>query len=147
MVRAIASVMAGRPQEALQTLDAGVLNQELDALFWRTIARARAHDYNGRRLDAIEARSIADTYPVWARNAFQSPAPGAAVEADDPAMADRLLEMSTSPASSPATSRFITCCRAGGRGGRARPGSARHLWASDCSEVRPTRAEAVFARC
>lgn len=145
MVRAIASVMAGRPQEALQTLDAGVLNQELDALFWRTIARAESHDYKGARLDAIEARSIADTYPAWARNAFQLAGARAAVEADDPAMADRLLEDVDIASLEPSEISLYHLLS-----GRVDEAAGRDQEALDtygqviASEVRPTRAEAVY---
>src|SRR5690606_35010435 len=89
---AIANVLAGRPRDALEMLNAASLDQEVDALFWRTIARAETQDYRGARFDAIEARTIADSYPEWARNWFRLSAARAAVEAGDPSMAQRMLD-------------------------------------------------------
>src|SRR5690606_22391273 len=89
---AIANVLAGRPHDALQLLNAARIDQEVDALFWRTIARAEVQDYRGARFDAMEARAIADSYPEWARNRFRLAAARAAVETEDTSLAQRLLD-------------------------------------------------------
>ncbi len=113
MVRAIASIMADRPKDALQTLDAGVVNQELDALFWRTIARVQNHDYKGARLDAIDARTIADTYPTWARNQFNLAAARRPWRPTIRPWATACSRTWTWQRWSPTTSRSTTCSRAG----------------------------------
>ena len=145
MTEAIANVLANRPRDAMPTLNAGVLNQEVDAIFWRTIARVEDHDYTGARLDAIEARAIAESYPVWARNAFRLAAARAAVEADDPAMADKMLEdidFSSLGVEDAALYHLLA--------GRVDEAQGREADAIDtygqviASEVRPSRAEAVY---
>ncbi len=142
---AIANVLAGRPRDALQMLNAASLDQEVDALFWRTIARADAQDYRGARLDAIEARSIADSYPEWARNMFRLAAARAAVETSDGSLAERMLdEVDFASASAEDASLHHLLS------GRVNELAGRNQEALDsygqviASEIRPTRAEAVY---
>ena len=142
---AIADVLAGRPRDALRTLNAPSLDQDVDSLFWRTIARAETHDYRGARFDALEARAIADSYPEWARNHFRLAAARAAVEADDPILAQRMLDdidfasLSVEEAS---LHHLLS--------GRIDEAEGRNQEALDtygqviASEIRPTRAEAVY---
>src|SRR5690606_15922161 len=145
MTRAIANVMAGRPRDALPTLNAGVLGQEVDAIFWRAIARADSHDYVGARLDAIEARAIADSYPLWARNAFRLAAARAAVEANDTGMADRMLEEIDFPGLGPedASLYHLLAARVDDAEGRVEEAIDAYGQVI-AAEVRPTRAEAVY---
>lgn len=91
MSLAIADTMAHRPKEALAILGGTAMGQEVDALFWRTIARADTYDFKGARSDAMEAASIANSYPAWARNRFYFSAMRAAVETGDSALAERFL--------------------------------------------------------
>jgi hypothetical protein len=142
---AIANVLAGRPRDALQMLNAASLDQEVDALFWRTIARAETQDYRGARLDAIEAREIADSYPEWARNWFRLSAARAAVESDDPRMAQRMLDAIDFASISVEDNSLHHLLS-----GRVDEAEGRNQEALDTygqvisSEVRPTRAEAVY---
>ncbi|ODT68212.1 MAG: hypothetical protein ABS75_21355 [Pelagibacterium sp. SCN 63-23] len=143
--QAIANVLAGRPHDALQILNTASLNQDFDALFWRTIARADASDYKGARLDAMEARPAVDSYPEWARNRFRLAAARAAVEAADPSLADRMLgEIDFASLSVEDASLYHLLS------GRIDEATGRSQEALDAygqviaSEVRPTRAEAVY---
>ncbi|KKB79890.1 hypothetical protein VW35_05255 [Devosia soli] len=80
MSEAIANIMGGRPKDALTTLGAPGFDQDIDALFWRSIARSKTGDYSGARADAIQAYSIIDSYPAWARETFLLAATRAALE-------------------------------------------------------------------
>lgn len=77
---AVANIMAGRPKDALARLDQDALDQDIDALFWRAIARSQAGDFKGARADATQAYSIIDSYVPWAREMFLLAATRAAVE-------------------------------------------------------------------
>ena len=142
---AIANVLAGRPRDALSLLNAASLDQEVDALFWRTIARAETQDYRGARFDAMEARAIADSYPEWARNSFRLAAARAAIEAADPSLAQRMLDAIDfgSLTIEEASLHHLLA-------GRIDEVEGRNQEALDtygqviASEVRPTRAEAVY---
>ena len=145
MTQAVANVMAGRPREALQTLNASVLAQEVDALVWRMLARAAESDFRGARLDALEAQSIIDGYPEWLRNTFRLTAGRAAIEAGDPDFAEGLLEQVEFAALSVEDASLYHLLA-----GRIDEAEGRHQEALDiygqviASEVRPTRAEAVY---
>lgn len=145
MTQSIANVMAGRPKDALQVLNAPSMNQEVDALFWRTIARAADNDFKGARLDAIEARSAADSYPIWARNAFYLAAARSAVEAADPGMAERSLDsvdLANLSEDERALYNFLSGRIAEARGNDQ---EALDIYGQViASEVRPARAEAVY---
>jgi hypothetical protein len=142
---AIANVLAGRPRDALGLLNAASLDQEVDALFWRTIARAETQDYRGARFDAMEARAIADNYPEWARNRFRLAAARAAIEAEDPSLAHRMLEAIDFGSLSVEEASLHHLLA-----GRIDESEGRNQEALDtygqviASEVRPTRAEAVY---
>jgi len=77
---AVANIMAGRPKDALVRLNQDALDQDIDALFWRTIARSQTGDFKGARDDATQAYSIIDSYVPWAREMFLLAATRAAVE-------------------------------------------------------------------
>ncbi|MBJ3783931.1 hypothetical protein [Devosia sediminis] len=142
---AIANVLAGRPRDALQLLNAASVDQEVDALFWRTMARAETQDYRGARFDAMEARAIADSYPEWARNRFRLAAARAAVEAEDSSLAQRMLDAIdfASLGMEDVSLHHLLA-------GRIDEAEGRNQEALDtygqviASEVRPTRAEAVY---
>lgn len=145
MRQAVANVMAGRPREALQTLNAAVVAQEVDALFWRMLARAAENDYRGARLDALEAQPFVDAYPEWLRNMFHLAASRAAVEAGDADFAESLLEKVEFAALSVEDASLYHLLS-----GRIDEAEGRNQEALDlygqviASEVRPTRAEAVY---
>jgi tetratricopeptide (TPR) repeat protein len=92
LARAIADIVASRPRDALAVLNLPSMGQEVDALLWRAIARAESNDFKGARLDAVEAQSIVEAYPLWVRNRFHFAAARAALETSDSAMAERVLE-------------------------------------------------------
>lgn len=83
LVEAIASTLAGRPDEAIAVLSSGTFPEETDALLWRTMARVDAEDYTGARLDAIAGQQAVSAYPNWVRNRFHLAALRAAVETRD----------------------------------------------------------------
>src|SRR5690606_64569 len=131
--------------DALQLLNAARIDQEVDALFWRTIARAEVQDYRGARFDAMEARAIADSYPEWARNRFRLAAARAAVETEDTSLAQRLLDAIDFASISIEDNSLHHLLS-----GRIDEIEGRNQEALDtygqviASEVRPTRAEAVY---
>lgn len=145
MTQAIANVMAGRPRESLQTLNAAAVGQEIDALFWRSMARAAQSDNMGARLDALEARPVVESYPEWLRNDFRLKASRAAIEAGDTAFAERLLEEVEFAGLSVEEASLYHLLS-----GRVDEASGRQQEALDtygqviAADVRPTRAEAVY---
>lgn len=80
MSEAVANIVAGRPRDALRRLNGSDMDQDIDAMFWRAIARAQIGDFSGARADATQAYSIIDSYPSWAREKFLLSATRAAVE-------------------------------------------------------------------
>ncbi|NMA98023.1 MAG: tetratricopeptide repeat protein [Phyllobacteriaceae bacterium] len=145
MNQAVANIVAGRPNESLEVLNAASLDQDVDALFWRAIARAATHDYKGARLDAMEARPVVDSYPVWARNEFRLAAARAAVEEGDANLAERMLEQIDFPSLSveEASLHHLLSGRVDEIGGRLQEALDTYGQVIT-SEVRPTRAEAVY---
>ncbi|NGP17948.1 tetratricopeptide repeat protein [Devosia aurantiaca] len=142
---AIANVLSGRPRDALNTLNAASLNQDVDALFWRTIARADVSDYRGARLDAMEARSVADSYPQWARNRFRLAGARGAVEAGDAGLAESLLDQVeyASLGVEDASLYQLLSARVDDVAGRTQEAMDTYGQVIT-AEVRPTRAEAVY---
>ena len=145
MTQAVANVMAGRPRDALLVLNAASLDQEVDALFWRALARAAENDYRGARFDALEARAVVDNYPEWLRNAFRLAAARSAIEAGDTDFADRLLEQIdfASLSVEDASLYHLLAGRIDEAGGRNQEAIDTYGQVI-ASEVRPTRAEAVY---
>ncbi len=145
MSQAVANVMVGRPAEAVQTLNAAAVAQEVDALFWRTLARTEQADFRGARFDAIEAQDIVDSYPEWLRNTFNFAAARSAVEAGDAEFADRLLDRIEFASLSVEDASLYHLL-----GARVDELLDRNQEALDtygqviASDVRPTRAEAVY---
>ncbi|HTM78049.1 MAG TPA: hypothetical protein VL133_10520, partial [Devosia sp.] len=91
MSLAIADTVADRPKDALQILNASSLSDDVDALLWRTMARADDYDFKGAHSDALEAQGVAESYPEWVRNRFYFAAVRAAVETGDTPMAEEVL--------------------------------------------------------
>ncbi|MBU1306538.1 MAG: hypothetical protein KKF33_13595 [Alphaproteobacteria bacterium] len=145
MTRAIADTMAARPADALQILNSSAMGQEIDALVWRTIARADAYDYKGAKADATQAQSIIDSYPVWVRNQFFFAAIRSALESDDPSMAEKLLDrIDFTTLSIEDTSLYHLFSgwidEASGRTSEAIDTYGQVI----AADVRPTRAEAIY---
>ncbi|UJW86614.1 tetratricopeptide repeat protein [Devosia sp. SL43] len=143
--RAIADTIAGRSADALQILNSTSMGQEVDALLWRTIARADAYDYKGAKMDALEAATIVDTYPRWVRSKFQFAAIRAAVETGDTSMAQRLLDEVDFAGLDAADSSLYHLLS-----GRIDEAQGRIDEAIDTygqvitADIRPTRAEAIY---
>lgn len=145
MARAVADTVAGRSRDALQILNAASVGQEIDALVWRTIARADLYDFKGAKLDALEAQAVIDAYPNWVRNKFYFAAVRSAVEGGDANMAARMLdEIEFAGLSSDDTSLYYLLS------GRVDEARGRVAEAIDTygqvitADVRPTRAEAIY---
>ena len=145
MSQAVANVMVGRPAEAVQTLNAAAVAQEVDALFWRTLARTEQADFRGARFDAIEAQDIVDSYPEWLRNTFNFAAARSAVEAGDAEFADRLLDKIefASLSVEDASLYHLLAARVDELLGRNQEALDTYGQVI-ASDVRPTRAEAVY---
>jgi len=145
ITRAIADTLAARPAEALAILDSPGIGQDVDALFWRTMARTDSGDFKGARHDAIEAASVVEAYPLWARNKFYFSAVRAAVEADDLPLAERFLDLvQTKGLGAEDASLYHLLA------GRIDEGRGRLVEAIDtyghviAADIRPTRAEAIY---
>jgi hypothetical protein len=142
---AVASILADRPIEALKILNSPSLDQDVDAKFWRTIARANAGDFRGARADALDAHIVQQNYPEWARLEFQLATARAAVEAEDPALADTVLEDLNFAllAKEMASDYLIATAQLAEL--KNRPEEALDIYGQViASEVRPSRAEAVY---
>ncbi len=143
--RAIANTLAGRPRDALAILNTTSMGQDIDALVWRTIARVEALDYKGARLDAIEAQDVLAEYPDWARNHFYFAAVRAGVETNDPAMAERFLDLITFAGLNKADMTRYQLLSGRVDELRGRPQEALDTYGQViAADVRPTRAEAVY---
>ena len=145
MARAIADTVAGRPQDAMATLGLEAGAGEVDALFWRAIARSDLTEFPGARADAASAEPVASGYPLWMRNLFFMAAARAAVETSDPKLAKRYLGLIEVPGLSKdqaSSYRLLS--------GRADEGEGKTQDALDAygkviaEDIRPTRAEAVY---
>lgn len=145
MSRAVANVMAGRPEEALKTLNNSRFDQDVDALFWRAMAREALDDFAGARADAVQAYSIADSYPSWVREKFHLSAARAAIEEHSTEQAGQMLndvEFAALDGNQIAEFNLLS--------GRLAEAEGRLQDAIDtygqviASEVRPSRAEAVY---
>ena len=145
ITRAIADTLASRPADALRILNSSSVGQELDALLWRTIARADAYDFKGASYDANEANGIVENYPLWVRNRFYFAALRAAVETNDLSRAERFLNAIDFASLNPEDSSLYHLLS-----GRIDEGHARISEALDtygqviAADIRPTRAEAVY---
>lgn len=91
LLRAIASLVAYRPQAALDILSQPDHADEVDSIMWRTIAKTELGDYQGARLDALAAEGILDAYPSWVQARFLLASARAAIETNDVATANQML--------------------------------------------------------
>lgn len=145
MARAIADTISARPGDALAILNTPALGQDIDALFWRTIARADAADFRGARLDALDAGAVAASYPMWARNRFYFAGIRAGVETGDTGLASRnfdQIDFSTLSVEDTTLYHLMS-----GRIDEERGNIAEAMDTYGqviAADVRPTRAEAVY---
>jgi hypothetical protein len=142
---AIADTLAARPADALEILSVPAFAEEVDALMWRSIARTDVSDFVGARADAIAGESALGSYPSWVRSRFLLSAVRSAIETSDLPMAQRLLEKVTFNALSAEDVSLYQLLQ-----GRIAEVQGQVAEALDtygqviASEVRPTRAEAVY---
>ncbi|MEQ1769966.1 MAG: hypothetical protein ABL879_09015, partial [Devosia sp.] len=142
---AIADTLATRPADALVILNGPAFSEEVDALMWRTIARADNYDFVGARADALASETAIGSYPIWVQQRFLFAAIRAAVETSDVALARRYMEMLDFAALSPEDVTLYRLFE-----GRLAEAEGRTQEAIDtygqviAAEVRPTRAEAVY---
>jgi hypothetical protein len=143
--RGIANVLAHRDADAISILSSPALASDLDATFWRAIARSDAEQYSGARQDVLAAEAVLADYPAWAQARFLLAGVRAAVETQDRAMASRLLNRLEFRTLSPEDASLYLLLS-----GRIEELEGRTQDAIDtygqviAMEVRPTRAEAIF---
>ena len=145
LTSAIADVLAYRPKDALAILGGDGYNDQIDALMWRAIARVDSFDYANARADALAAEPVAASYPVWLQERFYFAAIRAAVETNDIPTAQRLLKKIDFTKLAPEDVSLYQLMQ-----GRIAEGTGSVQEALDTygqvisSDVRPTRAEAVY---
>jgi len=145
LTEAIANVLAERPGDALAILNSSALSEEVDAVMWRTVARADANDFVGARTDALASQSVIDAYPVWVQHKFLFAAIRSALEASDVPLAQRYLDEIAFATLEPEQVSLYQLLQ-----GRIAEAQGRTTEALDAygqviaTEVRPTRAEAVY---
>ena len=145
LLRAAANVAAGRSEDALEDLNGETLSAEVDALMWRTIARADARDFEGARADALASEDVAEAYPDWVEIAFLFAGVRAGLETGDPELVARLLgKIETAKLDQDQITRYELYA------GRLDEEQGRFDEALDtygqviAADVRPTRAEAIY---
>lgn len=142
---AIAETVAGRSTDALAILNTASMGQEVDALLWRTIARADIYDFKGAKLDAVEAQAVAPSYPAWVRNKFYFAAIRAALETDDANMAERLIDEVDFASLDASDSSLYHLLSGRIDEARGRVDEAIDTYGQViAADVRPTRAEAIY---
>ncbi|MBI4920641.1 MAG: hypothetical protein HY834_02745 [Devosia nanyangense] len=145
LTSAIANVLAARSGEALDILNSTSFSDEVDAVMWRTIARADVHDFAGARSDALAAESVVQVYPVWVRQKFLFAGIRAALETSDVPLAQRYLGLIVFAQLSPEDVTLYQLFQ-----GRVAEAQGQVAAALDtygqviAADVRPTRAEAVY---
>ena len=145
LVRAAANVSAGRPEDALEDLNAEDMASEADALMWRTIARARNLDFSGARVDALSSEEVVSAYPDWVQSDYFMASVRAGLETGDTELAARMLgKIDTATLDKEELTRYELYS------GRLDEEEGRFDEALDtygqviASDVRPTRAEAIY---
>ncbi|MDP1730242.1 MAG: hypothetical protein Q8L54_03500 [Devosia sp.] len=145
LTRGIADVLAHRPADAVAILNADIFSGEVDALMWRSIAKADAGDFTGARLDAIAAESVVESYPSWVRTKFLLSGARAAIETRDTELAFRYLSLVEFAKLDPEQVTVYQLMQ-----GRVAAAENRISEALDtfgqviAADIRPTRAEAVY---
>lgn len=141
----IADTLAARPVEALAIFNAPVFSEEVDALMWRTIAKADAYDFIGARTDALAAESVLDAYPSWVKLKFLFAGIRAALETKDMPTATRYLGMIEFAKLDPEQVTYYQLFTARVAEGEGRISEALDAYGQViAADVRPTRAEAVY---
>ena len=107
--------------------------------------QAELNDFVGARADAIAAETVLPAYPTWLRTRFLLAASRAAVETRDPTLATRYLDMIEFGKLDPDQISHHQLLRGRVAEIEGRPDEALDLYGQViATEVRPTRAEAVY---
>ncbi len=93
ITRAAATLMAYRNEEALALLNKKAIEDDVDAMIWRTIARVRQREFSIAISDALASETIIDDYPKWVKTEFLLASTTAAIEINDIANATRFIVM------------------------------------------------------
>jgi hypothetical protein len=145
LTTAIADVLAVRPREAIEILSGPGLSDEVDAVLWRTIARAADQDFVGARVDALASEGVVDGYPVWVQQKFLFAGARAAVETTDYSLAQRYLLMLDFAQLSPEDVTLYQVLQGRIEEGLGETEQALGTFGQVITtDVRPTRAEAVY---
>lgn len=145
LLKAIASLVAYRPQAALDLLNDPAHADEVDSIMWRAIAKTELGDYQGGRLDALAAQGILDSYPSWVQARFLLAASRAAIETNDATTANQMLgNVDFAKLNPEEISEFALL-----QGRLAELGGQTDVALEDygqviTADIRPTRAEAVY---
>jgi hypothetical protein len=145
LMLAVADVIAQRPGEALPILNSPMFANDIDAQMWRSIAETDAGNFDMARRDAIAVAPIVASYPAWVRTRFFLSGVRAAVETGDSAAAE---EFDKAVAFADLDPEQVSLYRL--LNGRIAETEGRTDEALDsygqviASDVRPTRAEAVY---
>ncbi len=145
LTEAIANVLAERPVAALDILNNSAFSDEVDAVMWRTIARAENSDFVGARADALASQSVIEAYPVWVQHKFLFAAIRAALETSDAPLAQRYLEQIGFATLDPEEVTLYQLFQGRIAEAEGRPTEALDSYGQViAAEIRPTRAEAVY---
>jgi hypothetical protein len=143
--RGIADTLAGRSEEALAVLNAEGFSGEVDALMWRSMAKAESNDYAGARADALAAESVVGSYPLWIRNRFLLTAMRSALETNDAALALRYKGLIDFAKLEPEQVSEYQLFEGRIAEAEGRPDEALEAYGQViATDIRPTRAEAVY---
>ena len=145
LTEAIANVLAERPSDALGILNGATFSDEVDAVLWRTVARAENRDFVGARADALASEPVLDAYPVWVQHKFLFAAIRAALETADAQLAQRYLDEIEFATLDPDEVTLYQLFQGWVAETLGRPNEALEAYGQViAAEVRPTRAEAVY---
>jgi hypothetical protein len=145
LTTAIADVLAHRSQDALAILNNPGFADEIDAVMWRTMARADSGDFIGARADALASEGVVDSYPVWVQQKFLFRATRAALETSDVSTAQKYLKRIVFAQLSPEDVTLYQLFEGRVAEMLGQPQEALDTYGQVmAADVRPTRAEAVY---
>jgi hypothetical protein len=145
LTRGIANTLAARPADALAVLNSAGFTEEVDALMWRSLAKAELGDYVGARADAAVAEPVIEAYPTWIRTRFLLSGARSAIETRDPRMALRYLDAIDFAVLDPEQVTDYQLLQGRLAEGENRLEEALETYGQViAADIRPTRAEAVY---
>ncbi len=93
ITRAAANIMASRLKEANSLLKSAAIEDDIDAMIWRTITQVKLGNFAAALKDALSAEIIITDYPKWVKTEFYLAASEAALEVFDIANATRFITL------------------------------------------------------